>query len=146
MFYCHLLPIVDRIFFHCFGMSYFACIVLPFVDIFLTFLFFSSTFWYISSSCIVSFSWVVFSFLFLFISAFFFCFITFSCFRRFSIWVSSRNSHLGFDFSFVFFVFLRGSQFSRKLISLQHKLVHLIRLCYSLIYLSVLDSLYLSLP
>ena len=33
MFYCHLLPSVDRIFFHSFGMSYFVCIILPFVDI-----------------------------------------------------------------------------------------------------------------
>ena len=38
MFYWHLLPIVDRIFCHYFGMSYFFCIVLLFVDMFLTFL------------------------------------------------------------------------------------------------------------
>ena len=33
MFLCHALPIVDRFFFRCFGMSSFVCIVLPFVDI-----------------------------------------------------------------------------------------------------------------
>ena len=38
MFYYHFLPVVDRIFFHCFGMSRFFCIVLPFVDISLIFL------------------------------------------------------------------------------------------------------------
>ena len=38
MFLCHGLPIVDRIFFRCFGMSCFVCIVLPFVDISLVFL------------------------------------------------------------------------------------------------------------
>ena len=35
MFLCHALSIIDRIFFHCFGMSCFVCIVLPFVDIYL---------------------------------------------------------------------------------------------------------------
>ena len=39
MFLCHALPIVDRIFFRCFGMSCFVCIVLPFVDIILVSLF-----------------------------------------------------------------------------------------------------------
>ena len=38
MFSCHSLPIVDRIFFRCFGKSCFVCIVLPFVDISLIFL------------------------------------------------------------------------------------------------------------
>ena len=33
MFLCHALPVVDRIFFRCFGMSCFVCIVLLFVDI-----------------------------------------------------------------------------------------------------------------
>ena len=33
MFSCHAHPIVDRIFFRCFGMSCFVCIVLPFIDI-----------------------------------------------------------------------------------------------------------------
>ena len=64
---------------------------------------FASSFWFIFSSFIVSFSCVVFSFLFLIIPASFFCFIIFACFRRFFIWVSSRNSHPDFDFSFVLF-------------------------------------------
>ena len=38
MFLCHALPIIDKIFFRCFGMSCFVCIVLPFVDISLVFL------------------------------------------------------------------------------------------------------------
>ena len=38
MFSCYYLPIVDRIFFRCFGKSCFVCIVLPFVDISLIFL------------------------------------------------------------------------------------------------------------
>ena len=38
MFSCHLLPVVDIIFFRCFGMSCFVCIVLPFTDISLIFL------------------------------------------------------------------------------------------------------------
>ena len=32
-FLCHFLPVVDRIFFRCFVMSCFVCIILPFVDI-----------------------------------------------------------------------------------------------------------------
>ena len=38
MFLCHALPIVDRIFFRCFGMSWLVFMVLPFVDIFLVYL------------------------------------------------------------------------------------------------------------
>ena len=38
MFSCHSLLIVGKIFFRCFGMSCFVCIVLPFVDISLIFL------------------------------------------------------------------------------------------------------------
>ena len=38
VFSCHLLSVVDRIFFRCFGMSCFVCIVLFFVDISLIFL------------------------------------------------------------------------------------------------------------
>ena len=41
MFSCHSFPIVDRIFFRCFGKSCFVCIVLPFVDISLIFLLWS---------------------------------------------------------------------------------------------------------
>ena len=38
MFSCHLLSVVDRIFFRCFGMSCFVCVISPFVDISLIFL------------------------------------------------------------------------------------------------------------
>ena len=38
IFPCHLFPVVDRIFFRCFGKSCFVCIVLRFVDISLIFL------------------------------------------------------------------------------------------------------------
>ena len=37
MFLFHALPIVGKIFFRCFGMSFFVYIVLPFVDISLVF-------------------------------------------------------------------------------------------------------------
>ena len=101
IFYVHFRLIVDRIFFHWYGMFCLYCFT------FCRYLFnlppFASTFWFISSSFIVSFSSVVFSFLFLTIPASFFCFIIFACFCRFFISVSSRNSHPGFDFSLVLF-------------------------------------------
>ena len=137
MFYCHLLPIVDRIFFHRFAMSYFFCIVLPFVDISLIFLFHLY-------------------FLIYFLKFLLFC-LLFSVPNNSSVFLLFYHFVAIFvDFLSEFLVeipilvltflswFLRGSQFSRKLISLLHKLVHLIRLYYSL--MSVLDSLYLSLP
>ena len=99
---------------------------------------FASTFWFISSSCIVSFSSVFFSFLCLIIPLSFLCIIILPWFCRFfKIFFCSRNFHPGFDFSFVLF---EGFLFSRKLISILDKLVHLIRFYYSLIYMSVLDS------
>ena len=64
MFSCHLHPLVGRIFFCCFEMFCFVCIVLPFVNISLIFLLspvLSGLF--ISSSCIVFFSCFAFSFL-----------------------------------------------------------------------------------
>ena len=81
-------------------MSRFVCIVLPFVYISLIF---ACTFWFICWSCIVSSSCVAFSFLFLIIPSSILCFIILTCFRRFFIYVSSRNSHPGFDFSSVLF-------------------------------------------
>ena len=99
IFSCHLFPLVDRIFFRCFGMSCFFCIVLPFVDIYLIFLISPVLF----SSCFVIFSCVAFSFLSLHVPASFLCFIILSCFRWFFICVSSRISHPGFDFFFVLF-------------------------------------------
>ena len=73
----------------------------PFVEIFLIFLFFPRTFWFISSCCIVIFSCATFSFLSQHLPAFFFCFIIFTSFCRFLICVFSRISYPGFDFLFV---------------------------------------------
>ena len=78
----HLVPVVNRISFLCFGMS---CFVYHFT--LNRYLFnlppFGSTFWFISSNCIVIFSCAVFSFLFLYILASFLCFIILACFCRF---------------------------------------------------------------
>ena len=98
----HLLPVVGRIFFRCFGMSCFVCIVLPFVDIFLIFLL----------SPVISglFPQVVQLFflmlLFLFVPTYSDVFLLFhhlACFRRFFYLLSSRIFHPGFDFFFVLF-------------------------------------------
>ena len=138
MFLCHALPIVDRIFFRCFGMSCFVSLVLPFVDIFLIFLLSPVLY-----GSIVILSYVVFSFLFLHIPASFLCFIILASFRRFFLFA------LPLEFPILVLIFpsgfLSGSQFSHKLISLLHRLVYLIRLYYSLIYKVVLD-LFCSFP
>ena len=65
---------------------------------------FARTFYFISLSCILYFSCDDFSFLFLIIPSYFFCFIILAYFCRFIICVSCRNSHPGFDFSFMIFV------------------------------------------
>ena len=83
MFSCHSLPIVDRIFFRCFGKSCFVCIVLPFVDISLIFLFLLALFGLFPYVVLLFFSCVACSFLFLLISAHFIFFIILACFRRF---------------------------------------------------------------
>ena len=145
MFSCHLLPVVDRIFFRWLGMSCF-CLYYSTLCRYLFHLpSFTSNFWLISSSCIVFFFSSCLSFLSLHIPCLsfyhlssFLCFIILTCFRRFFYLRFSRISHPGFDF---FFVLLRESQFSHKLISLPHRLVHLIQLYHSLIYMSVFDSL-----
>ena len=80
------------------------------------------------------FSSVAFSFPFLHIPTSFLCFIILACFHRFCICVSSWNSNPGFDFSSAFF---RRFQFSRNLLSLLQRLVHLIWLYYSLIYIYI---------
>ena len=56
--------------------------------------------WFISSSCIVCFICRV---AFLFTFHFFICLIRFPCFRRFLICFSSRISHSGFEYLFVYF-------------------------------------------
>ena len=79
-----------------------------------------------------------FSFLFLHVPASFLCFIILACFHRYFI-----CSLLNFPSWFWFFpCFLRGSQFSHKLILPLHRLVNLIQLHYSLIYKVVLDLFY----
>ena len=101
---------------------------------------FASTFWFISSSCIVICSCVAWSFLFLHIPASF-LFVS-------SFWPVFVNVLFTFLVENLIQVliflscFLRGSQFSRKLIWLLHRLVHLIEIYYLLIYISVLDLLY----
>ena len=65
---------------------------------------FASTFWFISSSCIVYFAcYVAFLFSSKHIPAFFLCLIIFTCCRRFLFCVSSLISHPDFVFLFMFF-------------------------------------------
>ena len=104
MFLHHALPVVGRIFFRCFGMSCFVCIVLPFVNISLISL--------LSPELSGLFPQVVLLFFlvlsFPFCSHIFqdlFCFTILACFRRFFICVSSRISHPGFG---CFFVLIEG--------------------------------------
>ena len=101
MFWGHLLPFVGGIFFRCFGMFCFVCIVLPFVNIFLIFLLSPVIFGLFPQYCIIIFSCVAFFFLSLHVPAFSLCF--WPVFVDFFICVSSRNSHPGFDFFFVLF-------------------------------------------
>ena len=136
MFSCHSLPIFDRIFFRCFGKSCFVCIVLPFVNTSLIFLLWPELVYFLKLYCYFFRCW-----LFLFSTAYFSAtlfFIILACFRIFFICVSSRISHPGFDCS----CFLRGSQFSHKLILHQHRLVHLTRLYYLLVCKVVCDLFY----
>ena len=77
---------------------------------------FTSTFWFISSSCTVIFTSVAFSFLSQHVPAFFLYFITFACCRKFLICISSWISRLGFEFMFLFL--LGELQFFHRLISL----------------------------
>ena len=113
MLLCHLLPVVDWIFFCCLGMSCFASIVLPFVKISL--IFFISP---VPSGLFPKFVQLFFlCWLFLFVPTFSSVFILFyhlACFLRCFILVSSRISHPGLDF---FFVFFKGSHFFHKFIS-----------------------------
>ena len=134
MFSCHLLPIVNRIFFRCFRMSCFICIVLPFVDIALIFLLSPVYFWFISSSCAVIFC-VVFCFLFLHIPALFF-------FKSFWPVFLDIFLHFRSNFPYWFWFFLRAfceyPNFFKKLISSLHWLVHFIRL----LLLLLMDKFY----
>ena len=93
---------------------------------------FASIFWFISSSCIIIFSCVVFFFLFQHVSAFF----LFVCFRILFICVSNRISHSGFDFLFVLF---RGT----PIFSQTDFAPHLIQSCFLLVYILILDLFFL---
>ena len=104
VFLCHLPPLVGRISFWCFGISCFVCIVLPFVNIFLIFLFFASTFWFISSSYIVIFHCVAFFFLSLHIPVSFLCFMILVCFHRFFYLHFQSNFPSWFWFFLQFFL------------------------------------------
>ena len=138
MFFSSSPPCV--IFFHCFGVFCFVCIALTFVNIFLIFLFFIWTFWFISSICMVIFYCVDFSFWFLHSPASFYHFIILASFLRFFL----SAFPVGFPVLVLIFpsCFLAGSQYFPKLITLLHRLVHLIRLNYSLTYKVVLDLFY----
>ena len=63
----------------------------------------TSTFWFISSSCIFCFICIAFLYLSKPIPAFFLCFIIFVSYRRLLISVSYQISHPCFGFLFVFF-------------------------------------------
>ena len=102
MFSCYILPVVDIIFFGCFGMSCFVCIVLPFVDISLIFILspvFSSLFPQVVLLFFLMFPFAFCSNIFQrvsFVLSFWSVFVDF-----FLICFSSRISHPGFDFLFV---------------------------------------------
>ena len=102
MFLYHL-PVVDRIFFRCFEMSSFVCIVLSFVDISLIFLL-SPVFSDLFPKVVLLFFFVLpfpfCSYIFLRLS---FVLSFWPVFIDFFICVSSQISSLGFDFSFVLF-------------------------------------------
>ena len=104
MFLCHLLPVVDRTFFHCFGMSCFVCIVSPFVGISLVFYLslvlsglFPQVVWLFFPVLLCPFCSYIFQHLSL-VSSFWPVFVDFF------ICVSSRNSHPGLIFLSCFFL------------------------------------------
>ena len=78
-----------------------------------------------------SFSCVTFSFLSLHVPTSFLCFIILAYFRRF--FLSACPVEFPIQVLIISSCYLRGSQFSHKLISPLHRFVHLIRLYYSLI-------------
>ena len=136
MFSCHSLPIVDRIFFHCFGISCFVCIVLAFLDVSLFFLL-----------------WPVLSGLFPQVVLLFFSTLPVPSSRllqRLSFWSLGLVFVVSFAFQVKFPIpvltvsscFLRGSQFSHKLILLLHILVHLTRFYYLSVCKVVCDLFY----
>ena len=133
MFLCHVLPVVDIIFFRCFGMSYFVCIVLPFVDISLISL--------LSPELSGLFPQVVL--IFFLVLPFPFCSYTFQNLFVLPFWPVFVDFLSAFPAEFpilvltVFSCFLMGSQFSHTVISPLHRLVHLTLSYYSLICMVV---------
>ena len=139
MFSRHLQPVIGRIFFRCFGMSCFVCIVLAFVDISL--IFFLSPVLSGSFPQIVLLFWLVLHFPF-----------CSNIFQRLFVWwfwpvFVDFLSAFPVEFPILVLIFsscfLRGSQCSHKLISPLHRLVLLIRLYHSLICEVILDLFYL---
>ena len=133
MFSCHSLPIVDRIFFRCFGKPCFVCI-----DISLIILF--------SPEHSGLFPQVVL--LFFFVLPVLFCSRLFQRHSLFIILCCFRSILFAFPVEFpnpvltVSSCFLMGSQFSHKLILHLHRLVHLTRLYYSSVCKVVCDLFY----
>ena len=139
MFSCHSLPIVDRISFRCFGMSYFVCTVLPFCRYLFNLPSLASIFWFISSSCTVIFPHVACSFfppprLFQRLSSSFGL-----VFVVFFICDSSLISYPGFC---CFFVLFEGIPIFSQTNFALHKLIHLTQLYYSLVCKVVCDLFY----
>ena len=137
---CHLLPLVGRIFFRCFGMSCFVCIVLPFVDISLITLLLPLLSGLFPQGVLLFFLVLPFPFCLYTFQHLLFVLSSRPVFVDFFICVSSWITHPDFVFFFV-----RGSQFSHKLISPLHRLIHLIRLYYWLIY-EIVQDLFHSFP
>ena len=103
MFSCHLLPVVDRIFFRCFGIFCFICIVLPFVDISLIFLLSPVLSGLFPQVVLLSFLVLPFPFCSYIFQCLSFVLSFWVVFVYFFIYVSSRISYPGFDFFFVLF-------------------------------------------
>ena len=87
----------------------------------------AGTFWFISSSYVVCSNYVTCLSSCQRIFTFFLCLSIFACCRRFLICVSNLIFHPGVQFLFVFCA--GGGDVFRRLISLQHRLVHLILWC-----------------
>ena len=138
MFWCHALPVIYGIFFHCFGMFYFVSNVLPFVDISLISL--------LSPELSSLFPQVVLSF-FLVLS-FPFSSHIFQEILVLPFWSVFVDVLSTFPAKFpilgltVSSCFLRGSQFYHTLICPMHRLVHLPLSYYSLICKAVFDLLF----
>ena len=142
---CYLFLLVGRIFFRCFGMLCFVCIVLPFLDIFLIFLLLPEFSRLFPSSCIDILSCLAFSFLSRHVPVFFLCFILLSAFVCFFFYLRFQ-SNFSSRFWFSVRVLLKEPRFSHKLTSLLYRFVYLIWWCFLLIYILILHSFFFSFP